>query len=82
MAAELLEKCVSLAHFLATKSNTFYFSVNAGTFKFAVNYGYSKYSDVVKNKKKKYKSPSTKRRNDLRLEAFKAKKRTAKGGCS
>ena len=80
----LLKSCMDFC-LLFKDANNFNLRVNISDFSFAMNHGYSgrKTGDIVpKTKKKKYKSPSTKRRNDLRLEAFKAKKRTAKGGCS
>ena len=71
-----LELCLEFAGRFG--NNFLNFSVKIGpNFNFTVNHG-----RVMEPKtKRKYVSPSTRRRNNLRLLAFKAR-RAAKGGCS
>ena len=53
--------------------------VKIGDFHFRVKHFEDDKTASVKNHKKKYVSPSTQRRNVLRLEAFKAKKAAIEG---
>ena len=64
----LLQKCVELCQLFGEKCYSI--SVTMKDFNFTVNHGSVKEA----NKKKKYVSPSTRRRNKMRLQAFKAKK--------
>ena len=79
----LLKTCLDFSQLFVDKKN-FCLNVKIGrNFKLRVNHSNIKNnsSDVDKTSKKKYVSPSTRRRNNLRLLAFKAR-RAAKGGCS
>ena len=69
-------KCLEMCQ-LFKKKRSFNFSVTFGDeFKFTMNHSNDPSEDAKKEtkRKKKYVSPSTKRRNTRRLEAFKAKK--------
>ena len=69
-------KCLEMCQLFKKKRN-FNFSVTFGDeFKFTMNHSNDPSEDAKKEtkRKKKYVSPSTKRRNTRRLEAFKAKK--------
>ena len=64
------------------EKSTFFFKISIDNFELTMKHGLDKKNFSEKStKKKKYVSPSTRRRNNLRLLAFKAR-RTAKGGCS
>ena len=80
-----LTHCKEICQLFVDKGVKDYFNmeVNIGkNFSFKVkHFSTEKSTSDVQPTKKKYVSPSTRRRNNLRLLAFKAR-RTAKGGCS
>ena len=80
--ALLFNRCLDLSKQLGESSASFVISIKLGRNSFFVTSkkGAQKYSENV-TKGKKYISPFTRRRNNLRLLAFKAR-RSAKGGCS
>ena len=69
----LLNLCLDFCQNFKDKSS-FNFTVNIGAFNLTVNHGRNHTSDVKTARKKEYVSPSTQRRNNLRLLAFKARK--------
>ena len=70
----LLQKCLEICQLFGEKC--FNISVSMKGFNFTVNHGLVEKSNKTK---KKYMSPSTRRRNNMRLQAFKAKKATKEG---
>ena len=80
-----LTKCMDFCQLFGDGQKKFFFNVAIGD-NFALRVTHSgvlvNTSDKnTKKNKKKYVSPSTRRRNNLRLLAFKAR-RAANGGCS
>ena len=68
-----LQKCLEICQLFGEKS--FNLSVSIGDFNFTMNHSLKKNSSE-KQKKKKYVSPSTRRRNASRLSEYKARKAT------
>ena len=80
-SSDLLKTCLDFCQLFVGKQN-FFFNVSIGDFNCRVNHSNFKENISEKNfSKKKYVSPSTRRRNNLRLLAFKAR-RAAKGGAA
>ena len=75
-----LRRCMEFTNNFRSDKGNFFLNIKIGDyFSFRVNYSKVNSDNVPKNKK--YVSPSTRRRNNLHLLAFKAR-RAAKGGCS
>ena len=73
---EIVWKCLEICQQFGHLRN-FNFNVSIGeSFNFTMNHGYSINASDNKTKKRKYVSPSTRRRNASRLADFKAKKAT------
>ena len=71
---EIVWKCLEICQQFGHLKN-FNFNISIGnSFNFTMNHGYSRNTSDNTTKKRKYVSPSTRRRNASRLAAYKAKR--------